>query len=75
MKAIGARLGADAHDPALVVAEFGGGVLSDQVEFLNSIDARRVAGLVVLVFAVENTVDQILVRLLAVAVDVGNVRS
>src|SRR5208337_119774 len=65
------RFGADADYTPLIIAELGRGVLRDQVEFLNSVRGRLVTRLVILVFAVENAVHQILVRLLTIAVDVG----
>ncbi len=57
MKTVRARLGADAYDSTLIVAKFGGGILRDQIEFLNGVDTRRVAHLVILVFAIQNAID------------------
>ena len=69
MKVIGARFRGDADDPALIIAELRGGVLGDDIEFLDRIYIGHEAGFIVLVFAVELPIQEVLVGLLTVAVD------
>ena len=70
VKSIGSRLDAGVDDAALVIAKLRRGVLGDDVEFLDSVDARLVADFVVGVFAVDDAIEQKLIGLLAVAIDV-----
>src|SRR5260221_983925 len=71
MEGVGPRFEGRAHDATLVIAKFRRGVLGDQVEFLNGVDVGGVPGLVVLVFAIEDPVNQVGVGLFAVSIDVG----
>ena len=70
MKTVGARLDARTDDSPLIVPELSRGVLGDQVELLDGINPRCITDFVVLVFAVEDSVNEIFVGLLAVSVDV-----
>ena len=69
VKAVGARFGRDTDDAAFIVPKLCRGILGDDVEFLDGVNIRNVGSFVVLVFAVQNAVEEVLVRLFAVAVD------
>src|SRR6185437_2045184 len=71
VKAIRPSFGRYTDDAALVVAEFCRGVLGDDVEISDGVDIRHERGLIVLVLAIENAVEEVLIRLFTVAVDKG----
>ena len=71
MKLVRSRLSDHAHNAAHEVAELGGRVLGNQVEFLNRIHAGRKADVIFRDLIVIKSVQQIIIGLFAVAVDVG----
>ena len=70
MKAVSSRLDRRANDAALIISELGGGILSNQIEFLNRIRRRSKPNQVVRYLVVIHAVENEVVCLLAVAVDV-----
>src|SRR5262249_25569988 len=70
MEVVGPRLEGGANDSALEIPEFGGGVLGDQVEFLDGVGSRCVPQEVVGNLVIVHAVQQKVVRLFAVPIDV-----
>ena len=71
VKLVAAGLGADADHAAQEVAELGAGIVGDYVEFLNGVHARGKRDVIVHEFVVVDAIEQIVVGLLAIAVDIG----
>src|SRR5512146_474541 len=71
MESVGPRLDGGADNAPLEVAELCGGVAGDEVEFLNGIGCGGVAQQVIRNLIVVHAVQQEVVRLLAIAIDVG----
>ena len=71
MELVGSGLKGNANDSALEIAEFGGGVLRDKIEFLNSVGCRRVSQEVVRDLVIVQTIQKEVIGLFAVSVDEG----
>ena len=74
MKLVTAGLDADADDAAQELAEIGAGIVRDDVKLLDRVDAGRIRDVVVHELVVVHAVQQVVIGLLAVAVDVGPAR-
>src|SRR5258708_29535577 len=72
MVRIRSRFDGCVNDAAFVVSELGGGVLRNDVEFLDCIYARCIANLIILLLAVGLAIKEKQVGLLPVSVDVGS---
>src|SRR5215467_4320356 len=69
MELIGSRFCRDADDAALVISELCGCVLRNDVEFLNSVYVRGITSFIVLIFTIQNAIEEILICLLTVSID------
>src|SRR5260370_15112712 len=74
MEAVGARFNGGAYHPSLIVAELGGSVLSNQVEFLDRIDAGIVGRLVIFALVVDLAVEEKGISLFPIAIDIRPAR-
>ena len=74
MKLVAAGFGADTDHAAQEVAELGARVVRYDVELLDCIDVRRIRDVIVHELVIIDTVEQIIIGLLAIAVDVGPAR-
>jgi len=70
VEGVGAGFDGNADDAAEVVAVGGRGVLGDEVELLDGVDAWREGYVVVVDLVVIHAIEDVVVGLLAVAVDV-----
>jgi len=71
MKAVGSGLDDDVSYPADGMARFGTVLVSDDIEFLNGFGAGRISDFVVVVLIVVDAIEDVVVGLLAIAIDVG----
>ena len=67
--AIRARLDADADDSAFEVSELGGGVIGDEIEFLNGVRGGCVSKQVVRNLVIVHSIEQEIVGLLAIPIN------
>src|SRR5947208_13938827 len=69
MEIVRARLCRNTDDAAFIVPELCRGVLRDDIEVADGVNVRHERSFVVLVLAIEDAVQEVLVRLFTVAID------
>src|SRR5579863_2466799 len=71
---IRAGLETDTDYAAEELPEFGARIVGEDVEFLNGVDVRRVGDIIVNKLVVIHTVQKVVIRLFAIAVDIRTAR-